>query len=65
MQYVNNKDLGFNKEQVLTFHIDDMKVRGEIPALKNALLQSSLIQGVAIAGNPIGNNDLGGIWFHV
>ncbi|HEY2727489.1 MAG TPA: FtsX-like permease family protein, partial [Parafilimonas sp.] len=58
LQYVNNKDLGFNKEQVLTFHIDDMHVRSEIPALKYALLQSPLIEGVAIAGNPIGNNDL-------
>ena len=58
LQYVNNKDLGFNKEQVLTFHIDDMHVRSEIPALKNALLQSPLIEGVAAAGNPIGNNDL-------
>ena len=60
MQYVNNKDLGFNKEQVLTFHIDNMKVRSEIPELKNALLSSPLIQGVAAAGNPIGNNNLGG-----
>jgi len=59
MQFVSNKDLGFNKEQVLSFHIDDMKVRNEIPALKHALLQSPLIEGVAIAGNPIGNNDLG------
>jgi len=59
MQYVSQKDLGFNKEQVLSFHIDDMKVRSEIPSLKNALLQSPLIEGVAIAGNPIGNNDLG------
>ncbi|MEP6684613.1 MAG: FtsX-like permease family protein, partial [Parafilimonas sp.] len=60
MQYVNNKDLGFNKEQVLTFHIDDKKVRSQVPELKNALLSNPLIQGVAIAGNPIGNNDLGG-----
>jgi putative ABC transport system permease protein len=59
MQFVSNKDLGFNKEQVLSFHIDDMKVRNEVPALKQALLQSPLIEGVAIAGNPIGNNDLG------
>lgn len=59
MQYVSNKDLGFNKEQVLSFHIEDMKVRNEVPALKQALLQSPLIEGVAIAGNPIGNNDLG------
>jgi putative ABC transport system permease protein len=58
MQYVNNKDLGFNKKQVLSFHIDDMKVRNELPALKHALLQSPLIKGAAVAGNPIGNNDL-------
>ncbi|MEO8712233.1 MAG: ABC transporter permease, partial [Parafilimonas sp.] len=60
MQYVNNKNLGFNKEQVLTFHIDNVKVRSKIPELKNELLQSPLIEGVAIAGNPIGNNDIGG-----
>ena len=58
MQYVSNKDLGFNKAQVLSFHIDNMKVRNEVPALKHALLQSPLIEGVATAGNPIGNNDL-------
>lgn len=59
-QYVNNKDLGFNKAQVLTFHIDNMKVRNEIPALKNALLQSPLIEDVAVAGNAIGDSYLGG-----
>ncbi len=64
MQYVNDKDLGFNKAQVLTFHIDDMKVRNEIPALKNALLQNPAIQGVAIAGNPIGSDYLGGHDFY-
>lgn len=42
MQFVSRKDLGFNKEQVLTFHIDNTKVRSEIPALKHALLQSPL-----------------------
>ena len=58
MKFVNNKDLGFNKKQVLSFHIDNVKVRSEIPALKHVLLQSQLIEGAAIAGNPIGNNDL-------
>ncbi len=58
MQFVAHKNLGFNKEQVLTFHIDDMKVRDEIPGVEHALLQSPLIEGTAIAGNPIGNNDL-------
>ncbi len=40
LQYVSQTDLGFNKEQVLSFHIDDVKVRSEIPALKHELLQS-------------------------
>jgi len=58
LKFVSEKELGFNKEQVLTFHIDDMKVRTEITALKHELLQSPLIENVAVAGNPIGNNDL-------
>jgi putative ABC transport system permease protein len=58
LQYVSQTDLGFNKEQVLIFHIDNTKVRTEIPALKNELLQNPLIENVAVAGNPIGNNDL-------
>jgi len=60
LQYSLHTDLGFNKDQVLTFHINDKKVRAQIPALKAQLLQSPLIKGVAAAGNPIGNNDLGG-----
>ena len=60
MQYALHKDLGFNKEQTLSFHIDDMNVRSQIPALKTTLLKSPFIESVAAAGNPIGNNDLGG-----
>ena len=60
MQFASNKDLGFNKDQTLTFHIDDMNVRGQLTALKTQLLKSPLIEGAAVAGNPIGNNDLGG-----
>lgn len=60
LQYVDNKDLGFDKTQLLTFHIDDRNVRGKLKELKQALLQSPLIKGVAVAGNPIGNNDIGG-----
>ena len=60
MQYASHKSLGFNKEQTLTFHIDDKDVRKQIAALKTQLLKSTLIEGVAAAGNPIGNNDLGG-----
>lgn len=59
LQYSYKKDLGFNKEQVLTFHIHDRAVRSQISAIKTKLLQNPLVQGVAVAGNPIGNNDLG------
>jgi len=60
MQYALNKDLGFNKEQTLSFHIDDVNVRKQTDALKTQLMKNPAIQSVAIAGNPIGNNDLGG-----
>ncbi|MEO8413002.1 MAG: ABC transporter permease [Ginsengibacter sp.] len=59
LQYALHTDIGFNKDQVLTFHINDRNVRSQVPALKTQLLQSPLITGVAAAGNPIGNNDLG------
>jgi len=59
LQYVGTKDLGFNKDQVLTFHIDDREARSQTTAIKSQLLQNPLIQGVAVAGNPIGNNNLG------
>ena len=59
LQYTSDKDLGFNKEQVLTFHIHDKNVRTQTAAIKTQLLQNPLIEGVAVAGNPIGNNDMG------
>ncbi len=59
LKYTSNKDLGFNKKQVLTFHIHDQNVRTQTGAIKTQLLQNPLIQGVAVAGNPIGNNDIG------
>jgi putative ABC transport system permease protein len=59
LRYVNHADLGFNKEQVVTFHIDNRSLRSQISVIKTKLLKSPLIEGVAVAGNPIGNNDLG------
>lgn len=63
LSYVKSTDLGFNKEQVLTFHIDDRNVRTQVSAIKNQLLQNPVIEGAAVAGNPIGNNDLGGMGY--
>ncbi len=64
LQYALHKDLGFNKDQVLTFHIDDRAVRRQVPALKSQLLQNPSIEAVGAAGNPIGNNDLGGLGYN-
>lgn len=64
MQYASKKDLGFNKNQVLSFHIANEKVRFQIPALKEQLLKSSLIQSVAGASNPIGTNSIGSNGFN-
>ncbi len=63
LQYVSNSDLGFNKDQVLTFHIDKRSVREQVPVIKAQLLNNPAIQGVAAAGNPIGNNNLGGMGY--
>ncbi|MEJ7586267.1 MAG: ABC transporter permease [Ferruginibacter sp.] len=64
LQYASHKDLGFNKDQVLTFHINDGEVRNQTHTLKTQLLLNPAIQGVAIAGNPIGNNNLGGLGYN-
>jgi putative ABC transport system permease protein len=59
LNYVLHTDLGFNKNQMLTFHIDSRSVREKVPTLREALLQNPKIKAVASAGNPIGNNDIG------
>ncbi|MFD0751144.1 ABC transporter permease [Mucilaginibacter calamicampi] len=60
LNYFSNKDLGFNKAQTLTFHINNRNVRGQTDALKQQLLQNPNIESVGVAGNPIGNNNIGG-----
>ena len=60
LNYFSNKDLGFNKAQTLTFHINNRNVRGQVDALKQLLLQNPNIESAGVAGNPIGNNNIGG-----
>jgi putative ABC transport system permease protein len=60
LNFFLNKDLGFNKAQTLTFHINNREVRGKIDALRQQLLQNPNIESVGVAGNPIGNNNIGG-----
>ncbi len=59
LHYMQNKDLGFNKDQVLTFHLPNPAVRQHIEDLKTQLLQDPSVAAAAAAGNPIGNNDIG------
>lgn len=63
LQYVMQKNLGFNKEQVLSFHLTDRQLRKQIPVIKEQLLRNPLVQQVAAASNPIGRNDIGGHGF--
>jgi putative ABC transport system permease protein len=64
LHYVLNKDLGFNKSQMLTFHVHSKTARTKIDAMKSQLLQNPLIKNVSAAGNPIGNNDIGETGFN-
>ncbi|MRG45108.1 FtsX-like permease family protein [Chitinophaga sp. SYP-B3965] len=59
MEYVNKKDLGFAKDQILTFHLNDMALRERIPAIKAELKKSPYIENISAASNPIGNNNIG------
>lgn len=59
LHYMMNRDLGFNRSQMLTFHISNHDLRSKTESIKAELLQNPLIQSVAVAGNPIGNNDIG------
>lgn len=57
--FMQNKDLGFNKDQTMTFHLSNPEVRRHLDDLKIQLLRDPSVQAVAAAGNPIGNNDIG------
>lgn len=65
MQYVSQKDLGFNKEQVLTFHLSSKQAREKMDVLKATLEQNSSIKAVSVASNPIGNNNIGGRGYYI
>lgn len=65
LHFMLNKDLGFNKHEMLTFHLDSREVRQKVPAFREALLQSPMVKSVASAGNPIGNNNIGMVDYNV
>jgi putative ABC transport system permease protein len=63
MEFVGGKDLGFAKDQVVTFHVHDPALRERIPAMREQLMKSPWVLNVSAASNPIGGNDIGGYGF--
>jgi putative ABC transport system permease protein len=59
LRYLDNADLGFNKEQVLSFHLRDPAVRRQIASFRNKLLESPLVEGVSGASDPLATNYMG------
>jgi putative ABC transport system permease protein len=64
LHFMQNKDLGFNKTQVLTFHLSNPAVREHVEELKKQLLQDPSVEAAAAAGDPIGSNYIGTIGFN-
>ena len=65
LNFVFNTDLGFNKKELLTFHLDSRDARQKVGAMRTALLKNPAVKAVASAGNPIGNNNIGMMDYNV
>lgn len=59
MRFMQQKDLGFQKDQVLTFHLHSEAMRNSVAAIKAELKKSPYIENVASSSNPIGRNNIG------
>jgi putative ABC transport system permease protein len=58
-EFLNSKDLGFNKEATVLVDLNNSKVRSERETLKNALLENSNIRSVTgLSGEPGGFHDV-------
>lgn len=55
MEYVRSKDLGFDKEQVLSIQLNSRITRQQWPVLKNKLLQNANISSAGTASTTPGN----------
>lgn len=57
MKFVENKDLGFDKEQIMHIRLNSRLAREKWPVFKNKLLQSSLISNVSTSSTFPGNGN--------
>jgi len=58
-QFIHNKNLGFNTEQIITIPIQDPRLGRSAEAVKNELLQNSNVVSVAVSANLPGGSDWG------
>ncbi len=65
LHYMNQKDLGFNKEQLLSLHIHEQEARPKVAVMKEQFLKNPNVLAVAAVSNPLGNNTIstGGFYF--
>jgi putative ABC transport system permease protein len=64
LQYVRNKDLGFNKEQVISMDIDgNANVKSKVIALKDALKANAQVASVSASQSRPGSGNLNFILF--
>lgn len=67
INYALHKDLGFNKDGIITIEVPyyisgDPKYKDKQFVLKNELLREANIKGVSIGGRPMDNNMLGNVY---
>ncbi len=55
MNYLSNKDLGFDKEHIMTFALPGRAARAKYPVIREKLLQNPQITKVGSASNSPGN----------
>jgi putative ABC transport system permease protein len=60
LRYVRTKDLGYDREQVLTVRVRDEGVRKNMQEIKTALLRSPDVAGVSLGATPMDTQ--GGSW---
>ncbi len=55
MEFVRNKDLGFDKEQMMSLQLNNRNTRQQWPVLRNKLLQNANINSAATTGSTPGS----------
>ena len=55
LDFMQNQDMGYDREQVLTINYGDVQPRGRYDAFRRSLLDNPNVQKVATAGQPASN----------